>query len=80
MPGPQPGAPLSPREAQVLALVAEGLGNAAIGRRLYLTEDSVKTVVSHLFIKLGALNRAHAVGLACAAGLLKSTPQKEEHS
>ena len=45
-------APLSEREREVLALMAEGLTNAAIGRRLYLSERTVEAHVRHLMMKL----------------------------
>lgn len=54
---------LSPREWQVLALIAEGASDAMIGRLLYLAEDTVKSHVKNLRSKLGANNRAHAVAI-----------------
>jgi DNA-binding NarL/FixJ family response regulator len=68
---PQPGTPLSPRELEVLALVAEGLSNPDIGRELYLTADSVKTHVRRIAVRLGARNRAHVVWLAVQRGYLE---------
>ncbi|WP_432832130.1 response regulator [Dactylosporangium sp. CA-092794] len=53
-------AALSPREADVLRLVAEGLSNAGIGARLRMSEPSVKTYVSRLLTKLGCANRVQA--------------------
>ena len=61
---------LSPREAEVLALLADGLGVSAISRRLYISDSTTKTHSSHLYAKLGAANRAQALMSAMAQGLL----------
>jgi ATP/maltotriose-dependent transcriptional regulator MalT len=55
--------PLSLRERQVLDLIALGNSNAEIGRALFMSEASVKTIVHRLLGKLGARTRAHAVHL-----------------
>jgi two-component system, NarL family, nitrate/nitrite response regulator NarL len=60
---------LSVREVQVLIGVGRGLTNADIGRRLYLSGQTVKTHAARLFRKLGATDRAEAVGRAWAIGL-----------
>jgi PAS domain S-box-containing protein len=52
---------LSPRQLEILALVAEGLSNAEIGSRLYLTESTVKWHVRKILRALGVANRAQAV-------------------
>ncbi|MFJ4621554.1 response regulator [Streptomyces sp. NPDC088812] len=57
-------AALTGREEDVLRLMAEGLPNAAIGRRLLIGEATVKTHVNHLFAKLGTRTRAEAVAWA----------------
>lgn len=54
---------LSPREAEIVALVAEGLSNAEIGRRLRTSEATVKTYVSRILGKLGCANRVQAAML-----------------
>lgn len=65
------GAPrLTPRELEVLRLVAEGLTTAAIARRLVLSEHTVHRHVANLLTKLDASSRAAAVARAGAAGLL----------
>lgn len=61
-------AALSPRESQVMALIAQGLPNAAIAARLRLTESSAKTYVSRILAKLGCANRVQAALLARDAG------------
>lgn len=58
----------SPREMQILYLAALGYTNGAIGRVLYLSEDTVKTHLRRLFTKLGARDRAHAVSIAHRPG------------
>ena len=68
---PAPGtAALSPREREVLALVAEGKSNRQIAEALYVTEHTAKYHVASLFNKLGASTRAEAVSRAVARGLL----------
>jgi len=61
---------LSPRELEVLALVAEGLSNRAIGERLFVGEATVKTHLLHAFAKLGVDDRTRAVTRAMELGLL----------
>ncbi|MFJ9577714.1 response regulator [Streptomyces sp. NPDC101191] len=60
---------LSERERQVLALLGEGLSNADAGRRLHMSEATVKTYVSRILAKLGCENRVQAALLARDAGL-----------
>jgi DNA-binding NarL/FixJ family response regulator len=54
-------AALTPREAEVLRLMAQGLGNGEIARRLFISEKTVKVHVSHIFEKLGVETRVQAV-------------------
>jgi DNA-binding NarL/FixJ family response regulator len=63
---------LSARERGVLRLVAAGLSNRQIGETLSISERTVKFHVTAIFNKLGADNRAQAVALAAARGLLSS--------
>jgi DNA-binding NarL/FixJ family response regulator len=51
---------LSARESDILALVAEGLSNAEVGRRVHMSEATVKTYVSRMFTKLKCANRVQA--------------------
>jgi DNA-binding NarL/FixJ family response regulator len=62
--------PLTPREIQVLELLAEGLPNKAIADRLHISDQTVKFHVSSISGKLGAANRTDAVRRAVRRGLI----------
>jgi len=73
------GAPkLSRQELKVLRLVAEGLTNPEIGKRLYLSRHTVKEYLSHAMRKLEAANRIEAVRKATELGLLDGTPRSDD--
>lgn len=61
---------LTPREIEVLGMLAEGLGNKAIARRLNISEHTVKFHVSSIFTKLNASSRTEAVTLGARQGLI----------
>jgi DNA-binding CsgD family transcriptional regulator len=62
--------PLTPREIEVLELVAEGLPNKAIAERLSISDQTVKFHVASICAKLGAANRTEAVRVAIRRGLV----------
>jgi DNA-binding NarL/FixJ family response regulator len=72
---PAPAPPphdLTPREVEVLGLIAEGLSNGDIARRLFVSEATVKTHVNNIFSKAGVRDRAQAVRYAFDHGLTRS--------
>ncbi|MET8978005.1 response regulator transcription factor [Streptomyces sp. NPDC004539] len=66
---------LSPRERDILALIGEGLTNREIGKKLYLSEKTVKNHISRLLAKLGVQRRVQAAVLATHL----ETPEPQEH-
>jgi two-component system, NarL family, response regulator YdfI len=61
---------LTPREAQILSLVADGLSNKAIAAKLGVSDETVKFHLASVFSKLGASNRTDAVRQAIRRGLI----------
>ena len=64
---------LSDRERQVLELLADGLGVAAIAGKLYISESTAKTHIAKVYEKLGAANRAQALVAAMRMGLIDTS-------
>ncbi|KRE94602.1 LuxR family transcriptional regulator [Nocardioides sp. Soil774] len=68
---------LSGREAEVLTLLADGLGTGEIASTLYMSESTAKTHITHIYQKLGAANRAQALVTAMRLGLLdRASPER----
>ena len=64
---------LTPRETEVVSLIAEGLTNAAIGEHIGRTEETVKVHVKNILQKLGAKDRTEAVTQATRRGFIRLT-------
>ncbi|MER5280462.1 response regulator transcription factor [Streptomyces sp. NPDC002809] len=67
--GPEPPDGMTPREAEVLVLIAEGMSNAEIARRLHISQATVKSHINNLFAKAGLRDRAQAVRYAYVRGI-----------
>lgn len=70
---------LSPREKDVLVLISEGLTNRQIGKRLYLSEKTVKNHISRLLAKLGVERRIQAAVIAAHATEPSPPPEAGQH-
>ncbi|MDT0457334.1 response regulator transcription factor [Streptomyces sp. DSM 41527] len=70
---------LSPREREILGLIGEGLTNRQIGKRLYLSEKTVKNHISRLLAKLGVERRIQAAVLATQAAPASDAPTGGHH-
>jgi DNA-binding NarL/FixJ family response regulator len=64
------GEPLSPREREIVRQVALGLRNAEVGRKLFISEDTVKTHLNNIFKKLGLRDRAELTRYAIRVGIV----------
>ena len=71
--GPQLPGGLSPRELEVLRLVAQGMSNPAIGQQLFISARTVEHHVSHILDKLGLSSRTQAAAYAANQGLVPPT-------
>jgi DNA-binding CsgD family transcriptional regulator len=71
---PAAAGPLTPRESELLQLLADGLTNKEIARRLSIPEETTNTRVRRLLAKLQARTRAHAVALGLRRHLLRRPP------
>jgi DNA-binding NarL/FixJ family response regulator len=78
VPGPPGGSPgdddLTPREAEVLRLIAAGASNREIARALFVSEATVKTHVNRIFAKTGSRDRVQAMRYAYAHGYAEPAP------
>jgi DNA-binding NarL/FixJ family response regulator len=68
---PLPGPALTPREVEVLELLARGQSNAEIAETLFVSDNTVKTHVTHVLDKLGLRDRVQAVIYAYEAGIIE---------
>jgi DNA-binding NarL/FixJ family response regulator len=66
---------LTPREREVLALLARGLSNADVAGRLFISEATVKTHLARVMMKLGVREKAQAVAAAYQTGLVQVPPR-----
>lgn len=73
MNAPETPGDLTPRETEVLTLIAEGLTNAEIAERLVVSNATVKSHINHIFAKIGVRDRAQAVVYAYTNGLTGSS-------
>ena len=62
---------LSPREIDILRLVAAGNANKEIGAQLSMTEETVKSHMRNIFSKLGAKDRTHALAIGVKRGIIE---------
>lgn len=67
---PQPA--LSPREIEILRLLAQGLSNRALSKELFISEATVKTHLVHIYHKLSVDNRTAAITTALQRGIIRS--------
>jgi DNA-binding NarL/FixJ family response regulator len=68
---------LTPREREVLALLADGLSVSLVAKKLWISESTAKTHVAKIYMKLGASNRAGALMTAVRRGLISGNGQLE---
>lgn len=76
----EPAGPLSPRELEVLTLVARGASNREAAAQLFISEATVKTHLLHVYAKLGVNDRAAAVAAGYERGLLSASASASSSS
>lgn len=74
--GNSAGSPLTDRELEVLAMIAEGKSNKETAAALQISDQTVKNHISHIFAKLNVNDRTSAVLLAVNQGWIRGTPQR----
>jgi DNA-binding NarL/FixJ family response regulator len=75
---PDPLDGLSPREKEILPLVAQGLDNRQIGKMLFISEKTAKNYITSIRKKLGLANRTQIALYAIRQGLIEVDPKKQE--
>jgi DNA-binding NarL/FixJ family response regulator len=78
-PGSRDSGRLTPREQEVLSLLAQGLGNAAIARKLVVTKRTVQNHVSNIYGKLGVTSRTEAALVAIGRGWVEVPSEEDAH-
>ncbi|MFC4222467.1 response regulator [Lysinibacter cavernae] len=68
----RPQLTLTPREAQILELLASGVGNKELSRQLFISEATVKTHLAHVYEKLGVDGRGAAIAVATQRGIIRN--------
>ncbi|MGJ5753599.1 response regulator transcription factor [Streptomyces puniciscabiei] len=76
----KPSGPMSTRELEVLSMLAEGMSNAELAKRLFISVSTVKRHLTNIYRKLGAVSRVDALRRAQAAGMLPARPPDERSS
>jgi DNA-binding NarL/FixJ family response regulator len=71
-----PGTSLTPREVQLLELLATGLSNRAIAKQVFISEATVKTHLVHIYGKLGVDNRTAAIAVATQRRIIRPAGAK----
>ncbi|CAN5236738.1 hypothetical protein BH18ACT5_BH18ACT5_13880 [soil metagenome] len=69
-------AALTPREKEVLAGIGRGLSNSDLAEELFISDNTLKTHIKRVFLKIGARDRAQAVVVAYESGLVSNPGQR----
>ena len=73
-----PPRPLTPREQEVLALLAQGLNNPSIAARLFISKDTVQHHLTSIYAKLGVTSRYHAILYALSVRAAPGAPATQK--